>query len=125
MIIATPKQTISNIFKEKFSTASGIQFISAKSHIAIEELKNTLYRSCIDEKSLRSEDTILTNARHYEALQKVNESLTDIHLGLDNSITGDLLTPDIRRCLHYISEITGEITNEDILDFIFSLGRQS
>jgi tRNA modification GTPase len=41
-------------------------------------------------------------------------------MGLNNAIPGDLLALDIRRCLHYISEITGDISNEDVLDFIFS-----
>jgi len=50
----------------------------------------------------------------------VNKSLADIKAGLDNKLTGDLLALDIRRCLHYLGEITGEITNEDQLDYIFS-----
>ncbi|MFM2326077.1 MAG: tRNA uridine-5-carboxymethylaminomethyl(34) synthesis GTPase MnmE, partial [Bacteroidota bacterium] len=58
--------------------------------------------------------------RHYEALQQVQQSLSEIKVGLDNNIPGDLLALDIRRCLHYISEITGDITNETVLDVIFS-----
>jgi len=50
----------------------------------------------------------------------IEKSLADIKTGLDNSISGDLLALDIRRCLHYLGEITGEITNEDQLDYIFS-----
>jgi tRNA modification GTPase len=50
----------------------------------------------------------------------VNQSIDDISAGLDNHISGDLLSLDIRRCLHYLGEITGEITNEDRLDYIFS-----
>jgi len=53
-------------------------------------------------------------------LQEVNKSLEDIKGGLDNKLPGDLLALDIRRCLHYLGEITGEITNEDQLDYIFS-----
>jgi tRNA modification GTPase len=70
--------------------------------------------------NINTENTIITNTRHYEALQQVSTSLTDIKNGLDNNITGDLLALDIRRCLHYISEITGDISNENILDYIFS-----
>jgi tRNA modification GTPase len=66
------------------------------------------------------ENTIVTNARHYDALQQVDKSLQDIRAGLDNHLPGDLLALDIRRCLHYLGEITGEITNEDQLDYIFS-----
>jgi len=53
-------------------------------------------------------------------LQEVNKSLEDIKAGMDNKLTDDLLALDIRRCLHYPGEITGEITNEDQLDYIFS-----
>jgi tRNA modification GTPase len=70
--------------------------------------------------NINTENTIITNARHYAALKEVNTSLSDIKTGLDNNIPGDLLALDIRRCLQYISEITGDISNEDILDFIFS-----
>ena len=63
---------------------------------------------------------VVTNARHYESLQQVNQSLVDIKAGLDEGIPPDLVALDIRRCLHYISEITGDISNEDVLDFIFS-----
>jgi tRNA modification GTPase len=50
----------------------------------------------------------------------VAKSLADIKGGMNNKIPGDLLALDIRRCLHYLGEITGEITNEDQLDYIFS-----
>ncbi|HQX72311.1 MAG TPA: hypothetical protein PK298_05385 [Chitinophagaceae bacterium] len=69
---------------------------------------------------VQTENTIITNARHYHALKEVSRSLTDIKQGLDNKLPGDLLALDIRRCLYYLGEITGEITNEDQLDYIFS-----
>jgi tRNA modification GTPase len=69
---------------------------------------------------VETENTIITNARHYHALKEVQQSLIDITNGLDNNLPGDLLALDIRRCLHYLGEITGEITNEDQLDYIFS-----
>ena len=69
---------------------------------------------------VNTEDTIVTNARHHAALQEVDKSLTEIRSGLDKKLPGDLLSLDIRRCLQYLGEITGEITNEDQLDYIFS-----
>ena len=60
------------------------------------------------------------NARHYHALKEVEKSLDDISIGMDNNLPGDLLASDIRRCLHFLGEITGEVTNEDMLDYIFS-----
>ena len=70
--------------------------------------------------SIQTEDTIITNVRHFHALQQVHTSLQDIITGLSNKIPSDLVALDIRRCLQYIGEITGEITSEDQLDYIFS-----
>ncbi|MBA3673664.1 MAG: tRNA uridine-5-carboxymethylaminomethyl(34) synthesis GTPase MnmE [Chitinophagaceae bacterium] len=96
-----------------------VQFISAKENTGIEELKNKLYLSVTENKTL-TENIIVTNTRHYEALQQIERSLIGIKKGLENKISGDLLALDIRHCLHYLGEITGEITNEDRLDYIFS-----
>ena len=94
-------------------------FISAKNNVNIGQLKTRLVDKVIQGK-FNPENTIITNARHYEALKEVDRSLNDIKAGLDNKIPGDLLALDIRRCLQYISEITGDITNENVLDYIFS-----
>ena len=94
-------------------------FISAKDNLHIDALKERLVDKVI-QGSTNTENTIITNARHYEALKEVNSSLADIKAGLDDKISGDLLALDIRRCLHYISTITGDITNENVLDYIFS-----
>lgn len=96
-----------------------IVLISAKENMGIDELKNKLFASVTENKTL-TENIIVTNSRHYEALQHVDQSLHDIKEGLQNNISGDLLALDIRRCLYYLGEITGEITNEDRLDYIFS-----
>ena len=94
-------------------------FISAKEHKNIDKLKQALVEKAIGGE-LNTEATIVTNARHFDALQKLNTSLIDVKTGLINNIPSDLLALDIRRCLHYLGEITGEITNEDQLDYIFS-----
>ena len=104
---------------EKFDDFYNIHFISAKNNTGIDSLKNSLFKLTVNELP-SSENVIVTNARHHEALQQVKVSLNDIELGLNNQVPGDLLALDIRRCLHYISEITGDISNEDVLDFIFS-----
>ena len=106
-------------FKEKYSHLDHIIFISAKNNRHLEVLKERMVDTVLSGQ-VQTESTIVTNARHYHALQEVNKSLADIKAGLDNKLTGDLLALDIRRCLHYLGEITGEITNEDQLDYIFS-----
>jgi tRNA modification GTPase len=103
---------------EKFA-GQDVLLISAKEQQHINLLKQQLVDRIV-KGNINTENTIVTNARHYEALQQVQRSLTEIKNGLDNNISGDLLALDIRRCLHFISEITGDITNETVLDLIFS-----
>ena len=62
-----------------------------------------------------SEDAVIvTNVRHFEALSHAHESIERVLVGLENKITGDFLAQDIRECLYYLGEITGEITNDVI-----------
>jgi len=106
--------------KDKFSELhSSILYISAKNKENIAELKQTLY-SLVAQGSIRQEGTIITNARHHAALQEVLKSLHEIKAGMDSNITSELIALDIRRCLHYLGEITGQVTTEDKLDYIFS-----
>ena len=70
--------------------------------------------------TVQLENVVVTNARHYHSLVQVKEAITEVENGLLNKIPGDLLALDIRRSLQYLGEITGEITNEDQLDYIFS-----
>ena len=104
--------------QQKFN-GDGVLFISAKLNVQIDLLKKRLVDKVI-QGNINTENTIVTNVRHYAALQEVAKSLLEIKNGLDKKISGDLLSLDIRRCLHYLGEITGEITNEDRLDYIFS-----
>lgn len=103
---------------EKFSNINVI-YISAGDKKNVEVLKQRLVDEVIGGK-LKQESTVVSNARHYESLRLVHESLVDIQKAMENNLSGDLLSLDIRRCLHYLGEITGEITNEDQLDYIFS-----
>jgi tRNA modification GTPase len=104
---------------KKYPAFPGIVFISAKENSGIDDLKHKLY-SMVAGDTVIGENNIVTNVRHYEALQQVVKSLHEIKTGLQEKITGDLLSLDIRRCLYFLGEITGEITNEDRLDYIFS-----
>ncbi|MDQ0105786.1 tRNA modification GTPase [Chitinophaga terrae (ex Kim and Jung 2007)] len=105
--------------RAKFREFPHILFISAKNHEHISDLKNTLVKKVMSG-DLNTENTIITNARHYAALKEVYKSLNDVRQGMDNGLPGDLLALDIRLCLHHLGEITGEVTNEDRLDYIFS-----
>jgi tRNA modification GTPase len=65
-------------------------------------------------------DIIISNSRHYEALIKALKAIEEVNEGLMNSLSGDLLSVDIRRSIEYLAEITGEITNDDVLGNIFA-----
>ena len=105
--------------RRKFGALPDAIFISAKEGRQVDVLKQRLVDQVLQGHT-QTEGTIVTNARHYHALQQVAGSLAAIHKGLDERLPGDLLALDIRHCLHYLGEITGEITSEDRLDYIFS-----
>lgn len=67
-----------------------------------------------------NEDVVVTNIRHYNALQSARTSLQQVLKGLQTNLSGDLLAIDIRQAIDYLSEITGEISNDEVLGFIFS-----
>ena len=64
--------------------------------------------------------TIVTNSRHYDALNKSNEALQAVLTGLQGGITGDFIAMDIRQALNNLGTITGEIHTDDLLESIFS-----
>ena len=105
--------------RKRFTGIDGIIFISAKNNLHLEVLKERMMDFVLKD-TISTENVIVTNARHYHALVQVNEALEEVMQGLENKIPGDLLALDIRRSLQYLGEITGEITNEDQLDYIFS-----
>jgi len=96
-----------------------IIFISAKEKMNISTLLDSLLKHIGHEK-LSVNNSIVTNVRHIEALQKTNVSLQKVLEGLDKNITGDFLSTDIRNALFHLGEITGEVTTDDLLQNIFS-----
>ncbi|HET8964154.1 MAG TPA: tRNA uridine-5-carboxymethylaminomethyl(34) synthesis GTPase MnmE [Chitinophagales bacterium] len=94
-------------------------YISSLEHTNLDELKEMMYNKVIQDKSY-SESTIVSNVRHLEALQKAKESLQEIINAVENKVSGEFTALHIRSALNYIGEITGEVTHEDMLDFIFS-----
>ena len=105
--------------RKKFGDFEKLIFISAKQNLHTEVLKEKMVDAVL-QGQVQTENTIVTNARHYHALKETAKSLYDIQTALDNKLPGDLLALDIRRCLHYLGEITGQVSNEDMLDYIFS-----
>jgi tRNA modification GTPase len=101
------------------SQISGVIKISAKTGEGVEELKTTLL-NFVNTGALRNNETIITNTRHYDALLKALEEIIKVQEGIDMGLSGDLMAIDIRQALYYFGEITGEITNDDLLGNIFA-----
>ena len=99
--------------------SEGFIFISAKTGENMEALKGKVL-SLFEIQQVKTGDVMVTNLRHYQNLLQTNESLARVLEGMDAGATGDFLAMDIRQSLHYLGEITGSITTEDLLDNIFS-----
>lgn len=119
---------IDQLTKEEIQHLSGdlgniantkLQLLSAKTGQGVDELKNSLLEY-VNTGALRNNNTIVTNTRHYNALLKALEEINKVEDGLNANLSGDLLAIDIRQALHYFGEITGEITNDDLLGNIFA-----
>jgi tRNA modification GTPase len=118
---------------DKLNSAQRIQFdnqlsiinypllieISAKNNIGIDELKNQLL-SFVNTGALRNNETIVTNTRHYDSLLKALEEIQKVKFGLQSNLSSDLMAIDIKQALYYFGEITGEVTNDELLGNIFA-----
>ena len=106
--------------KQEIELAPGeeLLFISARAKTGLEELR-TVLSGVIAKERLSSDEVIITNIRHYEALSRISESLLRIEEGLENNLPEDLIAIDIRQAIHYLGEITGEITTDELLGNIF------
>ncbi|MDC8000279.1 tRNA uridine-5-carboxymethylaminomethyl(34) synthesis GTPase MnmE [Aequorivita todarodis] len=101
------------------SSIVNFQLLSAKTSQGVEELQNKLLEF-VNTGALRNNETIVTNSRHYDALLKALEEINRVQQGIDSGLSGDLLAIDIRQALHYFGEITGEISNDELLGNIFA-----
>tara|TARA_R100000935_G_scaffold39185_1_gene60643 strand:+ start:1200 stop:2615 length:1416 start_codon:yes stop_codon:yes gene_type:complete len=93
--------------------------LSAKTGVGVEELKQKLLQF-VNTGELRNNNTIVTNSRHYNALLSALEEINKVQHGLNENLSGDLMAIDIRQALYHFGEITGEITNDDLLGNIFA-----
>ena len=104
------------LIKKHFPDAVGI---SAKARIGLERIEKALL-NLVDTGALQNQDAIVTNSRHYQALLGALTEINSVQEGLNANLSTDLLAIDIRQCLYHIGEITGEVTNDEILGNIFA-----
>lgn len=92
---------------------------AAKNGKGVEEIKRFLVKT-VREKILKNTDVLLTNARHYEAMNKVLAALYEVRKGMDAGLTPDLLVIDMRDALYHLGTITGKVSSDDVLSSVFS-----
>jgi tRNA modification GTPase len=120
VVIANKADLLSEEQKNNIqATIDNILFLSAKQKTGIDELKNTLI-SFVNTGALRNNETIVTNTRHYDSLLKALEEIQKVKWGLNSGISSDLMAIDIRSALYFFGEITGEVTNDELLGNIFA-----
>ncbi|WP_431134951.1 tRNA uridine-5-carboxymethylaminomethyl(34) synthesis GTPase MnmE [Psychroserpens mesophilus] len=120
LVIANKIDKVDDILISKIqSEIPDIKLLSAKTGFGVEQLTDSLL-NLINTGSLRNNETIVTNSRHYDALLKAFEEIQKVKYGLASGLSGDLLAIDIRQALYHFGEITGEITNDDLLGNIFA-----
>ena len=114
------ESSLTKVLKEQSSQIPTHAFcsISTFNPQSIEELKNTLYNQI--KKTTAQGDIVVSNVRHYEALQNALGAIIEIGEGLENKLTGDLLSIHINEAIHFLGEISGEISNDELLGNIFS-----
>lgn len=100
------------------SAHNPIVYLSAKNKTGIDTLTETLIKS-VNLSPLSENETIVTNVRHYEALQHTQDALRRVEQGFENNLPGDLIAQDIREASFHLGSITGEIATGEILETIF------
>jgi len=96
-----------------------VLFLSAKDGIGVEELKTALLEK-VNLHHINTSETLVSNIRHVEALKNTEKALHNVLNNIDNPVTSDFLAMDIKQALHYLGEITGTVTTDDLLENIFS-----
>ncbi|MBL7984063.1 MAG: hypothetical protein JNM91_03655 [Flavobacteriales bacterium] len=92
--------------------------ISARAGTGVDELKQR-FLAHVNALQTEQSDIVVTNARHVEALTHASAALRDARIGIEQDISGELLSIDLRRAQHHLGEITGRITPDDLLGSIF------
>lgn len=102
-----------------FAKENHFVLIAASAKQNLEQLKKEILNIVLS-KEIKSGSLIVTNLRHFESLRQTHSALSRVKEGIESGITGDLVAQDIRQALHYLGELTGAITTDDLLGNIFS-----
>jgi tRNA modification GTPase len=120
LAVANKIDTLATPNLNAYQAVADTVYISAAQGAGMEALKQKLIGKVRGNQLDTSDQTIVTNLRHYQSLENTNTALDDVLNGIALNISGDLLASDIRRALYSLGEITGEITTDDLLENIFT-----
>ena len=96
-----------------------LHLLSAKKNIGVDALKAKML-DFVNTGALRNDETIVTNSRHYDALLKALEEIEKVQYGINTDLPSDLMAIDIKQALYHFGEITGQVTNDELLGNIFA-----
>ncbi|RKR12823.1 tRNA modification GTPase trmE [Maribacter vaceletii] len=120
LVIANKRDILSNEEMENLSSSvSNLLPISAKTGEGVDTLKNKLLEF-VNTGALRNNETIVTNTRHYDSLLKALEAIQKVQFGIDEELPSDLMAIDVKDALSHLGEITGQVTNDELLGNIFA-----
>jgi tRNA modification GTPase len=114
----TIKKRFSEESFRELTGADAIVPLSAKHHTNLDHLVRELLKT-VDTGAIDNDEVVVTNARHYEALKNARDGIIRTRQGLETGISGDFIAQDIREVLHYLGEITGQISTDEVLGNIF------
>lgn len=119
LLIANKSDLCSDSVKETLGDMEHVVLMSAKNNSGIDTLKSKL-SAMVQSQRVTPPDMTIANIRHYEALRQAHNSLDAVLGGIATDITTDLVALELKRALEYLGEISGEVTNDEILGNIFS-----
>jgi tRNA modification GTPase len=120
VLLVNKADTLSKDDKNKIgSYLDNVKYLSAKTGEGVEELQNNLLEF-VNTGALRNNETIVTNTRHYNSLLKALEEIEKVQFGMKAELSSDLMAIDVREALYHLGEITGQVTNDELLGNIFA-----
>ncbi|WP_324027950.1 tRNA uridine-5-carboxymethylaminomethyl(34) synthesis GTPase MnmE [Maribacter sp. BPC-D8] len=120
VLLVNKADTLSEDDKKKIGTyLDDVKYLSAKTGEGVEELKNSLLEF-VNTGALRNNETIVTNTRHYNSLLKSLEEIEKVQFGMKANLSSDLMAIDVKEALYHLGEITGQVTNDELLGNIFA-----
>ena len=118
-VIPTQYEKAENIFRDEISREFDFIKISAVENQNIQDLKNEL-SSYVEQLKSTEDNVVITNQRHFEALKKSLDAVNKVKEAVTFQISTELLAYELRNALEYLGEISGEVTNDEVLGNIFS-----